>query len=166
MLYVFIGFALSLQNCTAGINHYYMSADIVSLKANEWYYFYSEAFEHGDDLVVRVHPKDSEVIVANGEKLMCPSESDPHTTAPAGKTTLHKVSAGGNLALQIFGIHTTSNTDCVISVMGNNPNNQDVGVWKVLSGVFLAFCILLLVLLFVHSILARGRVHYQVNVEE
>jgi hypothetical protein len=53
-----------------------------------------------------------------------------------------------------------------VSISGDNPNTTDLNTWLVLTSVFLAVAIVLLVALFVHAIMARGRVHYQVDLNE
>ena len=167
MLFLFLAiFSKSYDQCPPGINHIYNTAVNATINSDGWYYFYSEYIHLGDTLTVRLNPtSDSRLYVGDG--LLCPTEQDEsQLSAKQGQFSKTSIKVSGNPGLSIFGVHGSKGTNVILSVMGENPNNQDNSTWRTLSIVFLCLCFILLILLFVHAIMARGRVHYQVEVEE
>lgn len=168
-----IGVALLLaagsafENCSLPVHHIYNTAAEYTVPAKQWLYFYSDFNLLGDDLTVSVYPQTNDVKLYAGSGLSCPTTSDDvAVSATKGQFTKYEMSVDSELGLQIFGVYSDAETNVVIGVSGQNPNNADLGQWRVISGVFLAAAIILLIALFVHSILARGKVHYQVEVNE
>ena len=168
-----IGVALLLaagsayENCTQPVNRLYNTAAEYTLAAKEWVYFYSDFNLLGDKLTVSVYPQANDVALYTGSGLTCPTTAEEAVaTAKKGKFTKHQMSVDSELGLQIFGVYAETETTVVIGVSGQNPNNADLGQWRAITCIFLAAAIILLVSLFVHSILARGKVHYQVEVNE
>jgi hypothetical protein len=100
-----------------------------------------------------------------GQDLDCPTygREETLTTATPGQFSEVNLSVSGPLGLQIFMLASTEPTDVVVSVEGRNPNNADLGQWRIVAIVYLTAVIVLLIFLFVHAILARGRVHYKVD---
>ena len=167
MLFYFLSiFSRSLGECPPGINHIYNTAVNVTIDSDDgWYYFYSEYIELGDTLTVRLNPtSDSNLYFGDG--LLCPTTEESQLFAKQGVFSKTSLKVSGSPGLSIFGVHAQKGANVIISVMGENPNNQDSKTWRTLSIVFLVLCFVLLIMLFVHAILARGRVHYQVEVEE
>ncbi|KAK8893340.1 hypothetical protein M9Y10_021757 [Tritrichomonas musculus] len=168
MLFLFLSiFSRSFDQCPPGINHIYNTAANVTINSDDgWYYFYSEYISFGDKLTVRLNPsRTSNLYIGDG--LLCPTQQDQSKlTANQGQFSSTEFSVSGNPGLSIFGIHAEKGTNVIVSVMGGNPNKTDNVAWLKLSIVFLILCFVLLIMLFVHAILARGRVHYQVEVEE
>jgi hypothetical protein len=146
------------------VDYIFNTAKNVSLQQDKFYYFYSDFNMLGEKLRVIVRPTSASVNLYSGKGLLCPDQSDVVVSnIVQGKVGSYDISLSNDLGLQIFGVKATADTSAVISVAGENPNNADLGQWRVLTGLFLALVILLLVMLFVHAILARGRVHYQVD---
>jgi hypothetical protein len=167
LLFLFSKVIHSLQ-CPAGIQHLYNSATNLTLDKDEWFYFYSDYILLGDTLTVRVLPKSNQVNLYTGNELSCPG---PGSTAlqsglPVREWSTRTIGVSSSLGLQIFGIQAQGQTEIVISVEGENPNNADRTEWLLIAELFLVVVLLLLVAMFVHAILARGKVHYQVDVGE
>ena len=168
MLFYFLSiFSRSLGECPPGINHIYNTAVNVTIDSDDgWYYFYSEYITLGDTLTIRLNPSNDATLYV-GDGLLCPTEKEQtKLTAKQGQFSSTSVQASGEPGLSIFGVHASKGTNVILSIMGENPNNMDNSSWRTLSIVFLCLCFLLLIMLFVPALLARGRVHYQVEVEE
>jgi hypothetical protein len=84
-------------------------------------------------------------------------------TAPPGVFSKIELKMTHSLGLQTFAIASETVTDVVVSAEGQNPNNADLDQWRLIAILYLVAVILLLICLFVHAILARGRVHYKVD---
>ncbi|OHT10842.1 hypothetical protein TRFO_19729 [Tritrichomonas foetus] len=170
LLFAFL--SRSYDQCPAGVAHLSNTAVNVTLvkydhdNTNGWYYFYSEYINLGDSLTVRINPSET-VELVQGHGLKCPDQ-ETETQLRAVKDTFSKQSftVSGDPGLSIFGIRGQPGTQVIVSVLGKNPNNSDKSEWITISSIFLALSFVLLILLFVHAILARGRVHYQVEVDE
>lgn len=156
----------ALGNCNQTVQRIYNTAGEYAIPAKEWVYFYSDFNLLGEVLTVSVYPESKEVKLYTGSGLSCPTTADPvAATAKVGEFTNYEMSLDSELGLQIFGVYAEEDTNAVIGVSGENPNNADLTQWRWISGLFLAATVVLLIALFVHSILARGKVHYQVDVE-
>ena len=171
MLFVLTFFASSLQQCTPDITYLANGALNATIPAKSWFFFYSHYIDLKDTLTVRLRPFSGDVKLYQGSGLMCPSDdNDPILTAQASSNQFfkHDFHFEGAPELAIFGIKNDNDGDVntIVSVIGNNPNTKDRSIWVVLTSLFLALCFVLLIMLFVHAILARGRVHYQVEVDE
>lgn len=166
-LFVFAFLSQSLIQCPSGIAHIYSTVKNITVdSADGWFYFYSEYLPLGDTLQVRLNPTDSAKLYV-GDGLLCPSaDEEVQLTAAANSYSSHSFKVKGDPQLSIFGIHASQGTNVILSVIGENPNKTDKTEWITISSIFLALCFVLLIMLFVHAILARGHVHYQVEVEE
>ena len=154
----------SANRCPSSINHLYNTATDATIPANGWFFFYSEYIENGDVQTIHVYPaNDVELYIGNG--LMCPSESDaPILPAKKGVVSKIDVSVKEGVGAQIYGIRAREATDVVVSIEGKNRNNYDINEWRVYSLIFLISCFLLMGLLFFHALMARNKVHYQVQI--
>ena len=169
MLGLLLALAHSQEHCSRPVTRFYNTANTTAVSHDSLYYFYSEYILLGDTLTVHVN-SDVDVELFVGSNLFCPSATDePAATIQKGTAGTFSVSASDQPGLKIFGIrakNTGESGTAVIGVSGTNPNNSDLGSWQAISGLFVGCCFVLLVLLFVHSILARSKVHYQVEVNE
>jgi hypothetical protein len=157
----------ALQNCSSPVEYLYNVAGDFSVPDGGWFFFYSDHILLGDHLTVRLRPNVSEAKLYKGDGLFCPSGSDSAiATVSPGNWGKASLAVSSDLGLQLFGITATTATGLVVSVSGDNPNTADLSTWLVLTSLFLAATIVLLVALFVHAIMARGRVHYQVDLNE
>jgi len=164
-IFVLLSFGLSYGDCSKDIFPIVMSANNVTINKN-WNYFYSSHLRPKDTLKVRIYPTIA-VKLAQGNALKCPSIlTEAKDDAPANKLTKKEFSYNSDLGIGIFGIYSDVQGFAVISVEGDNPNNHDSTQWAFLTGVFLILCLVLFVLLFIHAIMAREKVHYQVEIDE
>jgi hypothetical protein len=169
MLFLLPVAAISAKACPVGLVRLYNSATNVTLSANESFYFYTDYILLGDKLTVRVAPNTSRVYLFLGDGLLCPDEQKdkPVLTISAGRQfRKYEISVSNSLGVQLFGIQAEGETDVAVSLEGGNPNNADLGTWVLLSSLYLACAVILLVVMFVHAILARARVHYEVDITE
>lgn len=143
-----------------------LTNSIANIKTtNEWTYFYTSHLLDVDHLKFHVVSNASVSLVV-GEGLMCPDASS--TAIYTGKEGSGEYTANSNLGIVNFAVRNEAKTpvDFVVSVYGDNPNNYDSKTHVFLTGLFLVICIILIVIFFVHSIMARDKVHYQVEIEE
>jgi hypothetical protein len=169
LLLTVVWFGRALENCSLPVHYLYNSATNEAVPADSWFYFYSDYIALGDVLKVRFHPTGDSADLYKGDGLLCPGDGDNiAASAQDGRWGQSSFAVSQEIGLQIFGIKVGQhlNTSLVVSVEGKNPNNADLDIWLIVTSLFLAITILLLVALFVHAIMARGRVHYQVEVEE
>jgi hypothetical protein len=155
--------------CPPGqVAHLYNSATNVTLSAGDWFYFYSDYILLGDTLTVRVLPKSASASLYTGAGLSCPGNDSAPAKAgiAANQWAKYQIPVSDSLGLQIFGVRADGDTDVVVAVEGENPNNADRAEWILLGALFLVVILVLLVAMFVHAILARGKVHYQVDLGE
>ena len=169
MFSLLLAFCGAVGHCPGPVTHIYNTAAEVPVSHDEIYYFYSEYILLGDTLTVHVHPS-VDVELFEGSDLSCPLEGDsPAATFAKGASGTFSVSLSDQPGLKIFGVRAKNAGEtgtAVVAVSGENPNNSDLGSWQAVSGLFVGCCFALLILLFVHSILARSKVHYQVEVNE
>jgi hypothetical protein len=159
------------DNCPQypGVPPLYNSAVNVTITSGSPYHFYSTYNLLGDTLTLRVRPDDAPVALVKGHALECPTYGRDETliSAAPGHLESCSLSVSGELGFELFMVVITGSsantTNVVISAEGENPNNADVGEWRLLGILYLTMVLLLLVVLFVHAILARGRVHYKVD---
>jgi hypothetical protein len=147
----------------------YNSVTNVTLSPGEWFYFYTDYILLGDTLTVRVAPAVPPVGLYLGDGLLCPDDQKDKpvlTVGQPGKFGKYTISVSDSLGVQLFGVRADVATDVTVSLEGGNPNNADLGTWVILSSLFLVFTVILLVVMFIHAILARARVHYEVDVTE
>jgi hypothetical protein len=170
MLLSLFSVSTSISPCPAGsfpkgVQYLYNSVTNLTLQNGDWFYFYSDYILLGDTLTVRVLPSKSPASLYTGAGLSCPDdESKSVVNISGGEWGKFTIDVSSSLGLQIFGVRANGDTEVVVSVEGKNPNNADRSEWILLSSLFLVAILLLLIAMFVHAILARGKVHYQVDV--
>ena len=153
----------SFEVCPSTIKQLTLSVDDIDINT-DWTYFYSQHLIPQDTLTVRIYSKDNDVSFNSGKGLLCSNVTD--LVVPKNILFKKDFPIDSNLGVGIFGIKSNTNTNVVISIEGLNPNNHDSSTWALLTGIFLVLCLILLILLFVHAIMAREKVHYQVEVDE
>ena len=175
MIALFALFASAKEDCKEQPKDLTFSINKATIEGNETHYYYTHHGIDGDKLTFKLYSEKSLIFnVVHG--IQCPEKN--------GDTTYRRVHNGGVLTVEFdtskgdgsvdqlgivnFAVFNDgqSAVDYTISVSGQNPNNFDAKEHVVLTGVFLGLCILLLVLFFVHSILARDKVYYKVDVQE
>jgi hypothetical protein len=133
------------------------------------FYFYSSYNPLGDTLTLRVRPESAQVALVKGHALECPRMGRDETllTADPGHLEQYSFAVSGELGFELFMLQIiggpANSTSVVVSVEGENPNNADLGQWRLIAILYLASVLLLLVALVVPAVLARGRVHYKVD---
>ncbi|EAY20653.1 hypothetical protein TVAG_163490 [Trichomonas vaginalis G3] len=135
--------------------------------SNEWTYFYTTHNLNKDTLTFRLY-SNSSLQLHVGKGLECPDAKTDALIKLADKVNQKTYKVDSDLGLVNFGVYnpTQGQVSFVVSVEGENPNNHDNNTHVTFTGIYLALCIVLIALFFVHSILARDKVHYQVEVEE
>jgi hypothetical protein len=150
-----------------GVRNLYNSVANVTISYGFPFFFYSNYNLLGDVLTIRVRPSTTQVFLVKGNALDCPTFGRDETllSPHAGELAKIELPLSSELGLQTFMVLVNANTttDVVISVEGQNPNNADLGQWRLIAILYLTAAIVLLICLFVHAILARGRVHYKVD---
>ena len=152
-----------LIQCPANIEDVTFQAKEMTFEPRKWTYFYSTHLPDHDELNVKVHA-DINLKIDAGKGLKCPNNNNKAQLVKDNNVFIFK----SELGIGIFGVYNNNDdpVNGVVSVSGSNPNNHDDPKWVTFTGVYLGLCLLLLVLLFVHAILARDKVHYKVDVQE
>ena len=169
MLALLVSFCLSTSGQCENLQDITFSiTDSQTIPSKSWKYFYSHYNIASDLITVKVYSNDA-LLLAQGEGLGCPNSTENAIKKEASQQSadMH-IKATSELGVVNFGVYNDGTTDATfyISAQGENPNNFDSTTHSVLIGVFLGLCILLLVLFFVHAILARDKVYYKVEVQE
>lgn len=133
--------------------------------SDEWTYFYTSHLLDKDNLNFHL-VSNSSLSLHIGSGLMCPD--DKTEALFTTKEGMGSYSVNSNLGIVNFAVHNANKgqVDFVVSVYGENPNNYDSKTHIFFTALFLIACIVCIVIFFVHSIMARDKVHYQVEVEE
>lgn len=142
--------------------------DEQTVAPKSWAYYYSHHNLDEDSIVVKIYG-DKELTLAYYDGLECPNSTTNGVNKPANtKSAELKVNVDSNLGLVNFGVYNpgTEEAQFIISATGKNPNNHDSPTHSTFIGIYLGLCIVLLVLFFVHAILARDKVYYKVEVQE
>ena len=147
------------------MHHLYSTATKVVIPENCWYYFYSEHIQYGDKQIIRINPTRNVSLYA-GKGLLCPNEKDaPILLASPNKFSKVNLNLNDKLGLQIYGIHASEESEVIVSVEGNNPNIADLSEWVIITSIFFASCMILLLMYFLHAVFSRKKVHYQVDLQ-
>ena len=144
--------------------------DNQTIESGQWLYYYSHHNLNTDQIVVKLYSNgNQELKLAPGSGLQCPDSTQNAVTLAAGSNSASlTIKADSELGLVNFGVYNNGNsqTSFIISASGENPNNHDSKTHATFTGIFMALCILLLILFFIHAILARDKVYYKVEVQE
>ena len=144
--------------------------DNQTIESGKWLYYYSHHELNTDEIVVKLYSTNyNELQLAPGNGLQCPDSTNGAVTLANGaKSVSLTIKPNSELGIVNFGVYNSGSDPAtfLISASGVNPNNYDSKTHTTFTGIFMALCILLLVLFFVHAILARDKVYYKVEVEE
>ena len=157
---------LAAGECNSTITEVYNSPVLFSTGPESWNYFYTKSLRD-DRHSIRIYST-RQLSLYKGKGLKCPGINDQviGTTKP-GEVSTFTVDADGDLGFTIFGVYSKEEqSDAVFSVEGKNPNRNDSTKMIVLTSVLLGLSVVFLVVLFVHSILARPRLHYYVQINK
>lgn len=135
----------------------------LNIEKDGWYYFSVPLLPNSDTLSFKIY-SEANVDLFYEKGLQCPDSNSEKILSAAPKAlakTDFSVSSEANVA--IFGLHATEAAHLFVSVIGENPNNHDNATFITYSIIYLVLSIVLLVAVFVHSVFARGKVHYQVE---
>ena len=129
--------------------------------------FYSIHSFNKDNLILKIRILEgNQLIVGQGTNLLCCTKEEAKDTVSIDSLFEKTYPVDSPLGFSTFSIFGQSGTRFVVSIDGNNPNNADNSGWFYITLIYFILCVIYLALLFVHSVLSRSKVHYDVVINE